>query len=110
MTWMDSHYRVHMLVISMMDCNQDLCDFVRDVTYILRNGSSVGSLMWAISAWLALTDHIDGSHIHPRIDREIYIGACKALGIAVQGAIDHRMATIDSKEDINGNQVDAGTD
>lgn len=112
MTWMDSYYRVHALIIDMMDCNQDLHDFVGDVTYILHTGCGVGPILWAASAWLALADHIDGSHIQPRIDREVYVGACKALGIAVQDAIDRRMATTlnVNKEDNNYDQhIDAST-
>lgn len=111
MTWMDSYYRVHMLYADMMDCDQDVRDVVSKTTYVLHTGCGIGPIMWAMSAWLALADHIDGSHIHPRINREVYIGACKAIGIAVQGAIDLRMADMDNKEDdINDNEIDAGTD
>ena len=112
MTWMDSYYRVHALIIDTMDCAQDVRDMVGDTTYILQTGCGVGPILWAASAWLALADHIDGSHIQPRIDREVYVGACKALGLAVQGAIDRRMSIIDNNKEeyINGNKSNAGTD
>lgn len=111
MTWMDSYYRVHMLVISMMDCNQDLRDFVEEVTYILRTGSGVGPLIWAVSAWLALADYITGSHTHQNIDRDICIGACRAIALAVQGTIDNRTLSLNvNKEDNNYDQhIDAST-
>lgn len=110
MTWMDSYYRVHTLLLSMMDRDQDVRDIVGDTAYILHAGCGMEPILWAISAWLAMVDYINHNRIHPNINRSICVGACKALGIAVQGAIDHHMATIDSKEDINGNQVNAGTD
>ena len=112
MTWMDSHYRVHMLAISMMDCDQDVRDMVGDTTYVLQTGCGVGPILWAVSAWLALADYITGSHIPPDIDRDICIGACRAIGLAVQGVIDHRMSIIDNNKEeyINGNKINAGTD
>ena len=102
MTWMDSHYRVHMLAISMMDCDQDVRDMVGDTTYVLQTGCGVGPILWAVSAWLALVDYITGSHIPPDIDRDICIGACRAIAPAVQGTIDNRTLSLNvNKEDNN---------
>lgn len=102
MTWMDSHYRVHMLAISMMDCDQDVRDMVGDTTYVLQTGCGVGPILWAVSAWLALADYITGSHIPPDIDRDICIGACRAIALAVQGTIDNRTLSLNvNKEDNN---------
>lgn len=110
MTWMDSYYRVHMLYAEMMDCNQDVQDMVGDAAYILHTGRGLEPILWATSAWLALADYITGRHIHPDIDQDVYVGACRAIGLAVQGVIDYRMSIIDNNKEeyINGNKIDAG--
>lgn len=111
MTWMDSYYRVHMLVISMMDCNQDLRDMVGDIAYVLHTGRGLEPILWATSAWLALADSITGSHMHQDIDRDICVGACQAIALAVQGTIDNRTLSLNiNKEDNNYDQhIDAST-
>lgn len=99
MTWMDSYYRVQSLTTDMMDCNQDLRDFVEEVTYILRTGSGVGPLIWAVSSWLALVDYINSNRIHKDIDYYICVGACKAIGMAVQGTVDKYTSKLDINEE-----------
>lgn len=112
MTWMDSYYRVHTLLLSMMDRDQDMWDMVGDATYILHTGRGVGPILWAVSAWLAMGDYINQNSIHPNINRSICVGACKALRVAIQEAMDKRIAGLDdsTQEDNYDNKIYASID
>lgn len=103
MTWMDSYYRVHSLYLELMDCDDDVRDIIDDVVYILRTVNGVGPIMWAMSAWLAFVSYVGGGYINPKVSRDICVGACKALGLALMGEIEHRLNVLTDyrKDDVD---------
>ena len=87
MTWMDSYYKIHRVVIGWMDCDDDMIEWMDDVLDPLHAGISVESIMWATSALLALTSHPVPKCITPRV----YWWACNTIEAAIEQAIETRL-------------------
>lgn len=92
MTWMDSYYKIHRVVIGWMDCDDDMIEWMDDVLDPLHAGISVESIMWATSALLALTSHTVPKRITPRV----YWWACNTIEEAIEQAIKTRLAVAEA--------------
>ena len=69
MTWMDSHYRVHALTLNWVRSNDDMADWVDEVIEPLNEHFDLGSILWAMSALMALTSTPSPLGVSPYIHR-----------------------------------------
>lgn len=111
MTWMDSYCRVHMLDISMMDCDDDVRGYVECVNYLLAiYGMTTSTIMWAVSAWMALADAIDGGRIPQAVDRGKCVEAAHQLAAIIDTIVWRRTHFIEKEDSVHGNNINAGND
>lgn len=52
MIWMDSYAKIHALTLSWVACDDDLTDWTDETLWPLVSHADIGSMMWAMSAFL----------------------------------------------------------
>lgn len=84
MTWMDSHYRVHVLTLSWVRNDDDMADWIDEAIEPLNEHFDLGPMLWAMSALMALTSAPSPLGVSPYIHR----WACRTIGAKIRKAIE----------------------
>ncbi len=87
MTWMDSHYRVHVLTLSWVRSDDDMADWIDEAIEPLNEHFDLGPMLWAMSALMALTSTPSPLGVSPYV----YRWACRTIGAKIQRAIERQI-------------------
>lgn len=92
MTWMDSYAKIHALPLSWVACDDDLTDWVDEVLWPLASHADLGTLLWAMSAFVVITSRTSPAGVNPRV----YRLACKIIGYTIEEAIETKLKAAES--------------
>lgn len=84
MTWMDSYARIHALNLSWIACEDDLTDWVDEALWPLASHADLGTLLWAMSAFVVITSRTSPAGVNPRV----YRLACRIIADVIEEAIE----------------------
>lgn len=87
MTWMDSHYRVHVLTLSWVRSDDDMADWIDEAIEPLNEHFDPGPMLWAMSALMALTSTPSPLGVSPYV----YRWACRTVGAKIHKAIESQL-------------------
>ena len=91
---MDSYYRVHVLTLGWVSRDSDMADWVDEVIGPLDEHISLGPMLWAMSALMALTSAPSPLGVSPYIHR----WACRTIGAKIRKAIEMQIKKTTSPE------------
>lgn len=69
MIWMDSYARIHVLTLRWVACDDDLTDWTDEALWPLVSHADIGSMLWALSAFVAITSRPPPAGVNPCVYR-----------------------------------------
>ena len=69
MIWMDSYARIHALTLRWVACDDDLTDWTDEALWPLVSHADIGSMLWALSAFVAITSRPPPAGVNPCVYR-----------------------------------------
>ena len=88
MIWMDSYAKIHALTLSWVACDDDLTDWTDEVLWPLVSHADIGSMLWALSAFVAITSRPPPAGVNPCVYRLAY----RIIADKIEQAIETRLA------------------
>ena len=85
---MDSYTRTHALTLHWISCDDDLTDWTDEALWPLVSHADIGSMMWAMSAFVTITSRPPPAGVTPRT----YRLACRIIRDKIEQAIETRLA------------------
>ena len=92
MIWMDSYAKIHALTFSWISCEDDLTDWTDEALWPLISRADIESMMWAMSAFVAITSRPPPAGVTPRT----YQLACRILADKIEQAIEAKLRAAES--------------
>ena len=92
MIWMDSYAKIHALTLSWVACDDDLTDWTDEVLWPLVSHADIGSMLWALSAFVAITSRSPPAGVTPGT----YWLACRILADKIEQAIEAKLKGAES--------------
>ena len=93
MICMDSYAKIHALTFSWISCEDDLTDWTDEALWPLISRADIESMMWAMSAFVAITSRPPPAGVTPRT----YRLACRILADKIEQAIETRLAVAEGR-------------
>ena len=87
MTWMDSYARIHALTLGWVTCDDDLTDWTDEALWPLVSHADIGSMLWALSAFVAITSRPPPAGVAPRV----YRLACRIIGDKIEQVLKAKL-------------------
>lgn len=87
MIWMDSYAKIHALTFSWISCEDDLTDWTDEALWTLISHADIESMMWAMSAFVAITSRPPPAGVNPRV----YRLACRIIADKIEQAIEAKL-------------------
>lgn len=84
MIWMDSYARIHALTLCWVACDDDLTDWVDEALWPLASHADLGTMLWAMSAFVVITSTPPPTGVTPCT----YRLACKIIGDKIEQVIE----------------------
>lgn len=92
MTWMDSYAKIHALTLNWVTCDDDLTDWTDEALWPLVSHADIGSMLWALSAFVAITSRSPPAGVDPRV----YRLACRIIGDKIEQEIEAKLKAAES--------------
>ena len=92
MIWMDSYARIHALTLRWVACDDDLTDWTDEALWPLVSHADIGSMMWAMSAFVVITSTPPPAGVNPRV----YRLACRIIRDKIEQAIEAKLRVAES--------------
>ena len=89
---MDSYAKIHALTFSWISCEDDLTDWTDEALWPLISRADIESMMWAMSAFVAITSRPPPAGVTPRT----YRLACRILADKIDQAIEAKLRAAES--------------
>ena len=93
MIWMDSYAKIHALTLGWVTCDDDLTDWTDEVLWPLVSHADIGSMLWALSAFVAITSRSP----HAGIDPRVYRLACRIIGDKIEQVIKAKLRVAEGR-------------
>lgn len=87
MIWMDSYARIHALTLRWVACDDDLTDWTDEALWPLVSHADIGSMLWALSAFVAITSRPPPAGVNPCV----YRLACRIIADKIEQAIEAKL-------------------
>ena len=87
MIWMDSYAKIHALTLGWVTCEDDLTDWTDETLWPLVSHTDIESMMWAMSAFVAITSRPPPAGVNPRV----YRLACSIIADKIEQAIEAKL-------------------
>lgn len=87
MIWMDSYAKIHALTLGWVTCEDDLTDWTDETLWPLVSHTDIESMMWAMSAFVAITSRPSPAGVNPRV----YRLACRIIADKIEQAIEAKL-------------------
>ena len=87
MIWMDSYAKIHALTFSWISCEDDLTDWTDEALWPLISHADIESMMWAMSAFVAITSRPPPAGVNPRV----YRLACRIIADKIEQEIEAKL-------------------
>lgn len=92
MIWMDGYARIHVLTLSWVTCEDDLTDWTDEALWPLVSHADIGSMMWAMSAFVVITSRTPPAGVTPGT----YRLACRIIRDKIEQAIEAKLRVAES--------------
>jgi len=92
MTWMNSYAKIHALTLSWVSCEDDLTDWVDEALWPLAAHADLGTMLWAMSAFVVITSRPPPAGVTPFTYRLAY----KIIGYTIEEAIETKLKAAES--------------
>ena len=87
MIWMDSYARIHALTLRWVACDDDLTDWTDEALWPLVSHADIGSMMWAMSAFVVITSTPPPAGVNHRV----YRLACRIIGDKIEQVLKAKL-------------------
>ena len=87
MTWMNSYAKIHTLTLGWVACEDDLTNWTDKALWPLISHADIVSMMWAMSAFVAITSRAPPAGVTPCT----YRLACKVIGDKIEQVIEAKL-------------------
>lgn len=93
MIWMDSYARIHALTLRWVACEDDLTDWTDEALWPLVFHADIGSMLWALSAFVAITSRPPPAGVNPCV----YRLACRIIGDKIEQVIKAKLRVAEGR-------------
>ena len=93
MIWMDSYAKIHALTLGWVTCDEDLTDWTDEALWPLVSHADIGSMLWALSAFVAITSRTPPAGVDPRV----YRLACRIVGDKIEQVIKAKLRVAEGR-------------